>query len=233
MGIITPEDASCFVDHKKISRAKERVCATLTQQFQLGLSENKVQCIMFDGRKDLTKFLVKDEFVHKGQIKEEHISLCDANGEYLFHFTPTTGPKEKPAHNIAQHIFDWLQKNSMTQSLLAVGCDSTNLNTGYAGGVIQFLEKKLQRRLNWLICQLHTNELPLRHLVSHLDGRTVSNNCWSGVLGNNLNDVTSLPTNDYFPKISAGPDLPHIPSDILQDMSTDQLYGYKIVSAIR
>ena len=51
-----------------------------------------------------------------------------------------------------------------------IGADSTNLNTGSKEGAIALLEKRLGKRLVWSICMLHTNELPLRHLIKLLDG---------------------------------------------------------------
>ena len=54
------------------------------------------------------------------------------------------------------------------------------------------MESKIGRKLNWLICCLHTNELPLRHLIVGLDGPTLSDNKWSGDLGKILDHVTEL-----------------------------------------
>jgi len=45
-------------------------------------------------------------------------------------------------------------------------------NTGAIGGIIRLLEVKLSKPLQWLTCILHATELPLRHLMKHLDGRT-------------------------------------------------------------
>lgn len=64
--------------------------------------------------------------------------------------------------------------HGVDETLLAIGADSTNLNTGWRGGTIHHLEEKLGRRLIWLICALHTNELPLRHLVTGLGVKTAS-----------------------------------------------------------
>ena len=64
-----------------------------------------------------------------------------------------------------------------------MGGDSTNVNTGWKGGAIHFLELKLNKKLIWLICALHTNELPLRHLMINLDGKTVSDNKFGGPIG--------------------------------------------------
>ena len=62
-------------------------------------------------------------------------------------------------------------QHGVDKSIQALGGDSTNVNTGWESGVMQFVESKLNKRLNWLICALHTNELPLRHLIVELDGK--------------------------------------------------------------
>ena len=75
---------------------------------------------------------------------------------------------------------------------MAMGCGSSNVNTGSAGGVTRYLEVKLQRKVTWLVCALHTNELPLRHLITALDGKIISGNKWTGPIGKLLNSATDL-----------------------------------------
>ena len=55
---------------------------------------------------------------------------------------------------------------------MAVGCDGTNSNTNANGGLIRLLEELLGRPMQWLVCLQHRNELPLKHLIQKLDGRT-------------------------------------------------------------
>ena len=79
--------------------------------------------------------------------------------KYLFHFTlyKTTDGK-KCAEIIADNLYELLVERGIDQTLLAVRCDSTNVNSEGLGGVIPFLEKKPPRKLNWLVCALNTNE---------------------------------------------------------------------------
>ena len=74
----------------------------------------------------------------------------------------------------------WLEEHSAQESLIAIGCDSTNTNTGWEGGVVQYIEEMLGRRLIWLPCMLHTSELPLRAIMEHYIGPTESNTGFSG-----------------------------------------------------
>lgn len=66
---------------------------------------------------------------------------------------------------------------------MAVGADSTAVNTGYNRGVIRRQECKFNRPLQWLICSLHLNELPLRHLCKHLLDPTEGPTTWKGAIG--------------------------------------------------
>ena len=67
------------------------------------------------------------------------------------------------------------------------------------------MEKLLNRKVFWVICQLHTNELPLRHLIECLgiddssyialnnifspDGKSTSKDGFSGPIGKLLSKV--------------------------------------------
>jgi len=46
-------------------------------------------------------------------------------------------------------------------------------------GVIRLIEIELGKPLQWLICQLHGNELPLCHLFQHLNGSTTGPHAFS------------------------------------------------------
>ena len=117
--------------------------------------------------------------------------------------------------------------------ILAIGGDSTNVNTGWKGGAIHLLEVGLNRRLVWIVCYLHLNELPLRHLIIKLDGKTSSNNTFSGDLGKSLQQVEDLEYNPNFKPVKLGPGLPDLAQDVVDDLSDDQQYGFNMVMGIR
>src|SRR6201990_2551956 len=107
-------------------------------------------CIGFDGKIDET--LVDTGGVRR-KVREEHyvlVSFPDAC--YIDHVSPNSGRS--------------------TETLRAVICDGTPVNTGNKNGIITLLELHLKRPLQWLICMLHFNELPLRKLFSVVDGKT-------------------------------------------------------------
>ena len=98
---------------------------------------------------------------------------------------------------------------------------------------MHWVEVKLGRRLVWLVCDLHTGELGLRHLIIELDGPTLSNNKWSGPLGKMLDTATELEINPRFPKIEIGPPSIELREEVINDLSTDQFYAYLITTAVK
>ena len=80
----------------------------------------------------------------------------------------------------------WNTINAMeiADNLIPIGADSTTVNTGHRNSAIHLLECRLGRTLHWCVCNLHLNELPLRHLSKHLIGSTESSTNWKGPVGN-------------------------------------------------
>ena len=126
-----------------------------------------------------------------------------------------------PEH-LANLIHEWMTDCELEEQLQAIGGDSTNANTGWRGGTIAHLERKLGRKLIWLICALHTNELPLRHLIKGLDGDTLSDNKFRGPIGKLVPDVLSMPILDDIPSIDVKIQLPVLSEEVLNDLSGDQ-----------
>ena len=227
------------VDHMKIWRAKDKIMADAKETCHRTLVEDKVAGILFDGRKDVTKVMSKDDAgkYHPSETKEEHYSICDAlSGNYITHLTvgaSKRNPSMKAADHLATLMFEWLCENQLDERIQAIGGDSTNVNTGYKGGAIALLEQKLGRKLIWLICALHTNELPLRHLLIDLDGPTVSDNKFSGAIGKSIHQVMDMQILTDVPDIGVPIQLIDLEDKILRDLSTDQRYMHRIVSAIK
>lgn len=113
-------------------------------------------------------------------------------------------------------------------SVIAVGCDGTAVNTGKHAGIIRQLELHVKRPLQWFICMFHFNELPLRHLFAHLDGTTAGPNAFTGPLGKSLpscqsHEIVSFKTIDG--------DLPEIVD--FDSLSKDQRYLYEMCLAVK
>ena len=113
---------------------------------------------------------------------------------YVGHVSPKTGS----AKHISEEILELLTSNSNSSYLRAIGCDGTNVNTGTTNGVIVGLARALKSPLQWIVCQLHANELPLRHLIQKLYDKTNGPAGFTGKIGKALKDCEKLPVNVHF-----------------------------------
>ena len=82
----------------------------------------------------------------------------EPNNVFLGHVVPYSGH----GVSIAVAIFRYLQARGWEKDIVVVGCDGTNVNVGHMKGCIPYLERLLGRPVEWNICLLHANELPLR-----------------------------------------------------------------------
>ena len=142
------EDVEIIIDHNKIRRSKHKVMKEQQMVNEQAIEASTIQGILFDGRKDTTKFmrLGVDGKLHPSEEKEEHISICsEPGGRYLCHFKVDSNERssdQTAADQTASLMYEWIVDHGIKDSLLAIGGDSTNVNTGCWGGAIQFLEKK-------------------------------------------------------------------------------------------
>lgn len=85
---------------------------------------------------------------------------------------------------------------------------------------------KLNRSIHHFICQLHANELPLRHLMERLDGKTSGPHGFTGPIGKQLQTCESKAIVKY--------EIIHarVPNVDFEDLSTDQKYLFEIHKAI-
>ena len=120
-GLITAADSHLVIDHNKIKRAQEKLVAELQNEFENNITKNGISCILFDGRKDDTRVMLKINGCERsfpGLIKEEHYSVCsEPCGSYLYHFVPEDSDKKRHAEIIADHLVDWLVKHGFESQL--------------------------------------------------------------------------------------------------------------------
>jgi len=103
-GVITKDDSSNVVDRSKIRRARQAKRHSL----QNGTKEAMVQSLYFDGRKDKTMTIEKnnDRFYRK-VITQEHISMIEEPGsKYLGHLTPESGSAKDVKDAITSFLKD-------------------------------------------------------------------------------------------------------------------------------
>jgi len=130
----------------------------------------------------------------------------------------------------AEALHKVLKSFKSEQTVKAVVCDNTPVNTGHAGGVVVLLEKLLGRKLHKIGCLLHFNELPLRQVIKQLDGPTAAGDRWTGPVGKHLHEDVYLETPVKFKAIASSLQRPR--EDILSDLSTDQRLLLEYVLAI-
>lgn len=209
------------IDKSKIRRERKKVRKEYIQkQKQLDLP-----ALYFDGRKDKTLNIIKKGAKKYRQILiEEHVSvLKEPDSVYVGYATPDRSTSK----SIEMSIIALLSSKKINkENLMAIGCDGTVTNTGKFNGVIRVLEKRLQRPLQWIICMLHLNELPLKHLFNKLDGVTKGPYSHAGPIGNLLENCEELPIAKY-ERIEG-----QLPEIQFEGLSTDQKYLYEITISI-
>ena len=81
-----------------------------------------------------------------------------------------------------------------------------------------------------MVCLLHQCELPFRHLFKKLDGTTANPIHFQGPIGKLLaGDVWKRPI-QKFKRIEI--DYPELPTEVVDSLSTDAQYLYKICDAV-
>lgn len=215
LGLLSPSNA---VDSSKLQRQRKLYRDKLSQQ-HLQQHEGMV-CIGFDGKIDET--LVCDGNI-KRKAKEEHYVLVSfPEASYVDHVAPKSGKSS----DISSEIQIFLQSTKSAATLRAVVCDGTPVNTGYKNGVIRQLESYLHRPLQWLICMLHCNELPLRQLFSVVDGKTTGPKSNEGPISKALLfDPQDKPIINFAPIPGY---VVTVPEPVAKDFSSDQLYLLRI-----
>jgi hypothetical protein len=204
------------IDKNKVR--SERITLRKTLHKDVRQTSESITAIYFDGRKDKTlSKVMRDKWLSDVTIEEHYVLLVEPSGEYLTHVTPTSGK----SIDISSSIISVISDQGATDTFCATGCDSTNVNTGSKAGVIRQIELSLGRPVNWFICMLHTNELPLRHLFTHLDGVTSGATSFTGPIGKALQTCESKPIVQFQPIICRD-SMPILDEEVLDDLSSDK-----------
>ena len=181
-GVISKESLDNVVDKNKVRREKTKINSSSNE-----IKSRQIENLYFDGRKDNTLTILEiNGSKFKKIIKEDHISLLtEPENQYVGHITC----KNSDAKSIVDKMLKFFNSKQVTcDKLSAMGCDNTNTNTGIHKGIIRQFEILLNRPLQWIICLLHANKLPLRHLIEYIDGSSTGPYNFSGSIGKLLND---------------------------------------------
>lgn len=181
-GLVTDDSTQYIIDRSKVRRARLTLRRASSESLASANAGEVLHAIFFDGRKDLTKMY---ECGRINSRSEEHISMVREPGSlYFSHISPDDGY----GITIATALHDrFLDKNVDTSAIKAAGCDGANVNVGTNNGVIYNLELLLNQPLQWFVCLLHANELPLRVLLREYVGVTKGPTTYSGPIGAKLN----------------------------------------------
>ena len=109
--------------------------------------------------------------------EEYYCTIKEPNSEYTGNILVDNGS----AKIIASGIFEFLKSKELeTNKLIVLGCDDTVLNTGVKDGVLRIIELALNKALHRFVCQLNSNESPLRHICEKNDwqNKWASKLCW-------------------------------------------------------
>ena len=188
IGMIDQENNTFVIDRSKLRRERER-CRKEIQEKEM---ENfkLINGLYFDGRKDATQMMAKaptGKCFITTELEEHYVLVGEPGGYYLTHLSPPNGK----GRVLAKEIFDSISDTELCRNLMILGSDGTASMTGRFNGCIRAMEELVQRPLQWAICLLHTNELPLRHVFTELDGTTKSPDSFSSPIGSKLDGSVS------------------------------------------
>ncbi|GBN74036.1 hypothetical protein AVEN_18036-1 [Araneus ventricosus] len=157
VGLITSNNSDFVVDENKLRMEKAKVRKDLKFQALSEAQALPLKGLYFDGRKDSTLIEERgDTKRYMRKAKEERLCLVEELGSrYITHLSPSFGTAKQISATIIGY-FEGITRDF--SRLLAIGCDSTSVNTGWKSGVIRCLELKLGKPLQWVICLLHFNE---------------------------------------------------------------------------
>lgn len=209
------------IDKIKVRRSREKIREEQTNR----LSFEGIQALYFDGRTDDT--LKKTENKALKTTKEEHISFVQQPNSFFIRHKSIPNKKGVTMSNCIQNFVE--EKKICERDIKAVGCDGTVANTGHKAGAIRLVEVSWKRPLQWNICMLHMLELPLRALVTQLDGPTTGPNSYSGPLGKRMKacdnlDIANFKAIDFPCSV--------IMEDIAKNLSSDQKYLFEMCMAV-
>ena len=167
-GTVTEQDKRYVMDRTKLRRERQKYREEIRNKEQ-ELFE-LVNSIFVNGRKDATMTMVEvnGNYHRQTVIEEQFVIVGEPNGFYLSHVMPEVGT----GYKIATSVYSAIKNTALGQKLKIVESDGTAVMTGKSKGFIALLETLIRRPLQWVICLLQLNELPLRHVFQNLDGAT-------------------------------------------------------------
>ena len=224
MGIDLEENPSEILGKGKYHDNKVKFLSQLSEE-----AHPSTNSLFFDGKK--TKTLVLEDVEGGSQRKSEetrdHYVVSDPNDQsYVGEFEPKSGS----GADIGQGLIDFAEETQGIEldDLEVLGGDGCAVNTGKSNGVFSYVERKLGRPLQRVVCLLHFWEIMLAHFVKLYVGPTTGPTSWASDLGKRIVQLKD-PVIGSFKKISC-PSFPTIPDHILKVRKTNRPGGCKDAS---
>ena len=230
--LVTEDNQDLIIDSSKVARIQKLVGDKLKKDTAEKIKNNPPLCVGFDGKKDHVNFYnVIDDVRHADSSVEEHIVITQEPICRLLDFFSHEGKADK----LGDKLYEVLKEYGTTDKLVGIKCDSCNMNTGWENGVIQHLEKRLDRPLLWIVCDCHTTEKPLHNLIQHptMSKKPTSGGTWKCPVMKRLKDVLKKDINENFEPIVVGPGIEPVSDEILGSLSQDTQFAYKVCNVIR
>lgn len=226
---ITPE--ICQLTERKLRGEVRRTGERALQ----GLQGQQVHAAYFDGK--INTHLTAED----GRLREkrdENISVVVYGGpeeeeRYVGYAVAENGTGIAVASSVLNHLDEY--QLAWQGELRMVGADATNSNTGGRNGALALLQTMSRRTLQWNICLLHHNELPLRHLFGLVGIVTKSGAALTGPPGSfNIGELLTTPVWERpvgeYEIIEV--ELPELSEEQIRGLSNDARYLYLICRAV-
>ena len=164
LGLVNEENKSLITDHHKLRRKRQKYREEIRDQEEVNF--NLVDGLYLDGRKDATQVLLQspnDKLYKSVQLEEHYTVVGEPGAYYLTHLSQENGTRR----TIAKEVYMSIKKTKLADKIKIIGTDGTACMTGKFNGFIRSLEELVNKPLQWVICLLHANKLPLRHIFYH------------------------------------------------------------------
>ena len=226
--LISNENKNLVIDKNKVRREREKFRKEIQKEEDVFWS--MVNGVYIDGRKDSTLTNIQNDtntYSTQTISEDHHVVVGEPGGFYLTHLTTDDGK----GLTVAKALGECLENTDLKERLVVIGTDGTASMTGPHTGFIRCLELLLKKPLQWSICLLHCNELPFRHVFKLLDGTTNSPDSFNGPIGKVLGSCVSKWPVVRFKRIKSS-GLKVLPDEVVNDLSTDQNYAYRMCLAV-
>ena len=182
IGLVKKGDSKRLICPSKVRRERRKWGGVLekdhkSKKLPRGLYSDGKQCptlvrdtvttrVQVPGRRGRGAYKEVTTTSNKLYQQEHFVVIAEPSGAYVTHVTPDTGT----GVSIATELMTVAREGEEKLELL--GMDGCSVKTGIQNGVFRMVEVMLGYPVQHVVCLLHLNELPLRHLMITIDGTT-------------------------------------------------------------